>query len=179
MLAEALGARSPGRRDSEEDRSQGDLREARLACAATVCHMRRRSDPAQLEVEVARIEVLDLGSLRAEWARLFGPAPSLRSVEILSRLIAWRLQAEADPETVQALNDRLAGVRPQGRSGVLHPGDRVFRVWQGVRHEVLVLEDGKLAYDEAEFDSLSAVARAITGARWNGPRFFGLRQEAV
>ena len=133
----------------------------------------------QLEVELARVEVLDLEGLRAAWARLFGPPPPLRSVEILSRLIAWRLQAEADPETVQALKDQLAGVRPQRRNGVLHPGDRVFRIWQGVRHEVLVLEDGKLAYGEAEFDSLSAVARAITGARWNGPRFFGLRQEAA
>ena len=131
-----------------------------------------------LETEVARIGGLDLEGLRSEWARLFGPPPKLRSVEMLSRLIAWRLQAEADPETVQALKDQLAGVRAARRSGVLHPGDRVFRVWQGVRHEVLVLEDGKLAYENETFDSLSAAARAITGARWNGPRFFGLREAA-
>jgi hypothetical protein len=57
---------------------------------------------------------------------------------------------------------------------VLKPGTRLLREWQGVTHEVIVLEDGVL-FRGKRHRSLSEVARAITGSRWSGPRFFGLR----
>jgi hypothetical protein len=128
---------------------------------------------------LARLERLDLEGLRGEWARLFGPAPKLRSVELLRRLIAWRLEAEADPTLVEQLRARLGhpGVKTASSSSILRSGDVVFREWQGIRHEVSVREDGKVEHDGRVYDSLSAVARAITGVRWNGPRFFGLRTE--
>ena len=50
-----------------------------------------------------------------------------------------------------------------------------MREWKGETHEVEVLADGRVLHRDETYDSLSAVARAITGARWNGPRFFGLR----
>ena len=65
----------------------------------------------------------------------------------------------------------------QGRSnptpGVLKTGTRLYRSWQGVTHEVLVLEQGYSRKGKT-YASLSEVARAITGTRWSGPRFFGI-----
>ena len=58
------------------------------------------------------------------------------------------------------------------------PGTRLARDYAGKRHEVVMLEEGVL-YDGETYGSLSEVARAITGQRWNGPRFFGLRRENV
>ena len=117
---------------------------------------------------------MTLEELRSEWRRLYGPAPKLRSIDLLRRLIAWRLQAEADPQAVEELRARLAEDTPKA-SRVLQPGARVMREWKGVAHEAEVLGGGKVLYDDEVYDSLSAVARAITGVRWNGPRFFGLR----
>jgi hypothetical protein len=57
----------------------------------------------------------------------------------------------------------------------LTPGTRLTREWQGVRHEVVVEPDGRFRHREELHRSLSQVARKITGSRWNGPRFFGLR----
>jgi hypothetical protein len=59
----------------------------------------------------------------------------------------------------------------------IKPGTRLLREWQGTVHEVLVLERG-VAYQGKTWPSLSAVAREITGARWSGPRFFGLNGKA-
>jgi len=57
-------------------------------------------------------------------------------------------------------------------------GMRLAREWAGKRHEVVVIESG-VVYEGVTYGSLSAVARHITGMNWNGPRFFGLRQENV
>lgn len=128
--------------------------------------------------EVRALERLDLDGLRAEWRRRVGPPPALKSPDLLRRLLAWRIQAEAlgglDAETRRRLRRRSNAAR--GPS--LNAGARIAREWKGVRHDVEVVDDG-FVYDGARYDSLSEIARVITGTRWNGPRFFGLRQEAV
>lgn len=130
---------------------------------------------ARISAEVAALEGLDLEGLRTEWRRRLGPPPALRSVELLRLQLAWRIQAAAfgglDAKT------RLMLRRPAiMRAGSLcQPGDRLVREWEGVRHEVTATDEGFI-HAGRTFDSLSAVARAITGVRWNGPRFFGLRQ---
>lgn len=125
--------------------------------------------------EVRALERLDLHDLREEWRKRYGEPPKMRSKELLARLLAWRIQADAfgglDAATVRLLNsDRVLPRRP-----VLSPGTRLAREWQGRRHEVDVLEKG-FRYDGSDYRSLSEVARAITGTRWNGLRFFGLRE---
>ena len=62
---------------------------------------------------------------------------------------------------------------------MLTPGALLSREWKGVRHEVTVAPDGQLHWEGGKYRSLSEVARAITGVRWNGPRFFGLREEGA
>ena len=126
--------------------------------------------------EVRALEALDLHGLRGEWRTRYGEPPKMRSKELLARLLAWRIQADAfgglDATTIRLLkSDRLPAPKP-----MLEPGARLAREWQGRRHEVDVLEKG-FRYDGSDYRSLSEVARAITGTRWNGLRFFGLRDQ--
>lgn len=129
----------------------------------------------RVSADVAALEALDLEGLRAEWRRRLGPPPKLRSTELLRLQLAWRIQAAAfgglDAQTRRLLRRPI----PKTAQPLCRPGDRLIREWDGIRHEVIVTDDG-FVYREQTFDSLSAVARAVTGVRWNGPRFFGLRQ---
>ena len=121
---------------------------------------------------------LDLDGLRAVWRDHYGAPPSLRSVELLRLLLAWRLQAEAlgglDGETRRQLG-RRGPVRMQGLE--LGIGAKFRREWRGRIVEVVVEADG-FSWNGRTYPSLSAAATAIAGSRWNGPRFFGLRQQA-
>ena len=130
---------------------------------------------SDLADEVRRLADLGLEGLRAEWRRRYGTPPALRSASLLRRNLAWRMQAERFgglPEETRKLllQKRSPPVGPGPR-----PGARLAREWRGVRHEVEILEGG-VRYAGETYESLSQVARHITGTRWNGPRFFGLRE---
>jgi Protein of unknown function (DUF2924) len=77
------------------------------------------------------------------------------------------------PPPLRARLDRIAAGEERRASPTLQPGARLLREWNGTTHVVDVLPDGFL-WNGASHRSLSAIARAITGARWSGPRFFGL-----
>ena len=131
---------------------------------------------AQIADEVRALALLDLAGLREEWRRRYGAPPSTRSVYLIARLLAWRVQADAlgglDEPTIRLLYGNRPAPPPPV---VLAPGTRLAREWRGVRHEVTV-SDGGVRYQGVVYRSLSEVARLITGTRWNGLRFFGLRQ---
>lgn len=130
---------------------------------------------AMASAAVAAIADMDLRGLRAEWERLYGAAPRHRSTDLLRRVLAWRVQADLlggfDAVTLRLLSSDRAGLnlKPQ-------PGMRLAREWAGKRHEVVVIQRG-VVYEGVTYGSLSEVAGHITGMHWNGPRFFGLRQE--
>ena len=130
---------------------------------------------AELAAALDRIAGLDLAGLRSEWGRRYGVPPPLRSVALLALTLAWRNQADArggiGGETRRALA-RKGRARAEGLE--LGIGARLTRQWQGHTHEVLV-EPGGFCWEGRHYRSLSAVATAIAGSRWNGPRFFGLR----
>ncbi len=125
------------------------------------------------------LDELGLEDLRTRWRERFGEPPALRSPELLALMLAWRIQVGADSGLDR--DARLALRRPPAKRGGLQPvpGARLVREWQGRTHEVVVMSDGGFLYRGDRFGSLSEVARAITGVRWNGPRFFGLRREAL
>ena len=135
--------------------------------------MSRSSPIDPITQTVRQLETLDLEGVREAWRSRFGAPPKLRSVELMKRQLAWRIQAEAygglDHQTRRKL--RSSG---SNRERGLAPGIRVVREWQGVRHEVTATPTG-FSYQGEHYESLSVIARAITGSRWNGPRFFGLR----
>jgi hypothetical protein len=122
--------------------------------------------------------------LKRQWRSLYLSEPPLRvSRELLIRAVAYRIQEEAfgglKPSTRKLL-ERLASDARRGRPLKIAPaapasaGTVLMRDWQGATHEVRVLDRGVL-YKRKRYRSLSEVARLITGSRWSGPLFFGLR----
>jgi hypothetical protein len=147
---------------------------------------RGQPDRKAIDVEIARLRDLDVGALRARWHTVFGRrAPAHLPRHLLFRILAYRFQADhlgdLDPES-QRLLDRSespekAGQRAVARSSVdVRPGTVLGREWNGQMQRVTVLENG-FAWKGKIYPSLSKVALAITGTRWNGPRFFGLRDK--
>lgn len=139
--------------------------------------MRRASTEPMTEAEIEALAGLDLAALRSLWEERIGLAPKLRSPELLRHLLAWHLQVEAFGDLDRETRRRLAArgpVEAEGRQFGI--GAILRRDWQGRRVEVVVETDG-FRWEGQLFPSLSAVARAATGTRWNGPRFFGLRTE--
>ena len=134
-----------------------------------------QSDTQQL---VHEIEAMDLEELRGFWRRHYGAPLTLRSEPIMRMLLAWRVQALAygaiDAGTRKALA-RTGAPQPEGRQ--LGVGAILTRNWKGQKIEVMVEEKG-FRWEDDLYPSLSAAATAIAGSRWNGPRFFGLRDAA-
>ncbi len=126
---------------------------------------------------ITELDALSSDALRQRWRSLVGsPAPKV-SPKMLRLALAWEIQARASVglarTTSQAL-DQLG--RGQTRTQAATPGMRLVREWQGRVHVVTVGEDQVIRWDEREWRSLSEVARAITGTRWSGPAFFGLKK---
>jgi len=137
----------------------------------------------QIERILEELALLRLPELCVRWTREFREPPlATRSPEWLRHLLAWRLQEAADggiPAKTRKQFARLAkafekdgGFTPAADLE-LTPGTVISREWKGVRHQVRVLPEG-FEYAELRYRSLSEVARAITGTRWSGPRFFGM-----
>lgn len=128
-----------------------------------------------VDAQVEALERLDLNGLRALWRRQYGSPPPLRSVELMRHLLAWRIQAAAHGGLDRTTRRRLVGSGRVLAEGLeLGIGAVLRRDWKGQRVEVVV-EDNGFRWNNRTYRSHSAVATAIAGSRWNGPRFFGLR----
>ena len=130
---------------------------------------------------VAEIEAMDRAALIAAWAQVFGtPIPKRLSSPFLRRFLGFELQARESgglPKGFLAKLKKAARDDPGVASPALKPGGRLIREWNGVTHVVDVV-DGGFLWNGQRYTSLSPIARAITGARWSGPRFFGLKRSA-
>jgi len=136
--------------------------------------------------EITRLRALDVVALRQRWAALFGddPSPNLGRT-VLIRAIAYRLQertvAGLKPSTRRFLDRIAAGGSKETHQGFPKQrpsaGTVLIREWRGASHRVTVL-DTDVVYRGRRYKSLSEVARAITGSRWSGPLFFGLKGRA-
>jgi hypothetical protein len=129
--------------------------------------------------EIAALATLSAPALRARWATTFGrPAPRRLSRQVLLRALAWQLQAARFGGLSASGRRRLAdggrAEQPARVVATLTPGTTLLRDWQGETHRVEVLADGFL-WRGQRYRSLSVIATRITGTRWSGPRFFGLR----
>jgi hypothetical protein len=151
------------------------------------------SNRRQIDVEIARLRDLDLKRLRSSWQTIFRKPPTATLPRhLLFAMIAYRLQAEVfgdlDAETLRLLKQidvapsktaitSLTKILAQ-RQREVSPGTILVREWNGQAHRVMVVEQG-FAWQGATYDSLSKIAQAITGTKWNGPRFFGLRDKST
>lgn len=139
-------------------------------------------------LDIAGLEEIDLDELRRRWTSVYGVEPLPRlSRELMARALAYCLQERARGGVSKKVWRKLEQIArgPSNRGGAgggttSHPqaGTRLMREWQGKLHEVVVLEDGFL-WNGGTYPSLSEIARLITGTRWSGPRFFGLRHREV
>jgi hypothetical protein len=133
------------------------------------------------KISMPELEAMDRAALAALWPELFQrPAPPGLSRSFLRRFIAYEIQARQHGGLSAQHRKQLAQEDTQvrkRRGSVLKPGGRLLREWNGVTHVVDVVEGGFL-WQGRRHRSLSAIARAITGAHWSGPRFFGLQGRA-
>ena len=137
---------------------------------------------SDLTTQIAALTGCSLAQLRVLWEERFGAPPPLRSRDLMCRTLAERLQEAAfggDLALEKRLRAEVARLRPGQKPalarGRFRPGSVLEKEWQGARHYVEVLVEG-YRWQGRTYDSLSSIARAITGVRWNGPRFFGLRE---
>jgi hypothetical protein len=143
-------------------------------------------DPA-VEAELDRLPTKPIADLRRRYRELFRTEPPKAfGPDLLRRSIAHRIQEKAYgglSVTTRRLLDQLvkaALAKPNGRLQLprrIKPGSELVRAWKGRSYRVMVMADG-FAYDGKAFASLSEIASEITGTRWNGPRFFGLRSSS-
>ncbi len=147
-------------------------------------------DKAAFDVAKAlvRLSEVTIFELRGEWRRLHRMPPPMRlSRDLLIRGIIYQLQERAygglskaaARKLEQAAADSLSRCAAKPAPPIsLRPGTRLVREWHGVTHTALIHADG-IEWRGQRYRSLSLVARKITGARWSGPRFFGLRQRPL
>ncbi len=145
--------------------------------------LRAVADPA-VAAELDRLPTMPIADLRKRYRELFRTEPPKAfGPDLLRRSIAHRIQEQAYgglSASARRLLDQLvkaALAKPNGRLELprrIKSGSELVRTWKGKTYRVMVLADG-FAYDGETFASLSEIASEITGTRWNGPRFFGLR----
>jgi len=145
------------------------------------------ADPA-VEAELDRLPAMPIAALRQRYAELFrAEPPKAFGPDLLRRSIAYRIQEKAygglSSEHQRLLRElvKAAGAKRGGRLQLprrIKPGSELVRTWNGRTYRVVVLAEG-FAYEGRTFPNLSEIASLITGVRWNGPRFFGLRTKAA
>ena len=145
------------------------------------------ADGNDIERKLAALSALSIKHLKDRWRSVYGKEPPPRiHRDLLTRALAYQLQERAlgglKPSTRRLLDrigenhssSQLTRVAAHRKT---QPGTVLIREWQGTSHRVTVREDG-VVYRGQPYQSLSEVARVITGARWSGPLFFGLKQRA-
>jgi hypothetical protein len=160
----------------------GDIELTASVPAAPADHSRAARE---LGERLGALADMGYSELRVEWRRLYRAHPPKKmSRDLLELGVAWKLQEKALGGVGASVKRRIAdlaqtmatrGDLVKARAVTLRPGARLVQVWHGETHEIVVLEDGYRWRGE-HWRSLSAIARAITGTQWSGPRFFGLNR---
>lgn len=143
------------------------------------------ADPA-VEDELDRLATMPIAKLRVRYRELFRTdPPKAFGPDLLRRTIAHRIQEKAYgglSRSARRLLDQMIkafAAKPNGKIVVprrIKPGSVLVRVWKAKSHRVTVLAEG-FVYEGVTYSNLSEIAGLITGTRWNGPRFFGLRSK--
>ena len=147
---------------------------------------RPQRDAVSLSYRLTELEGLSAAELRSRLQEAFSRRPPKHmSRDLLLRAQAYHLQEQAEGGLSKAALKRLAYLarsgtdQPPPLAGLrLKPGTCLVREWRGEVHHVTVLDDG-FDYRGVRYGSLSQIARIVTGTRWSGPLFFGLRKRAA
>jgi hypothetical protein len=140
-----------------------------------------------LEREIAALPKMNIDQLQAKWRqRLKEPVPMHVRKQLFVPILAYKLQEQAygglKPEIRRQIEKIAVAYRrdPKGAPRLdiaqsIKPGTRLLRHWNGQTHYVTVIEQG-FEYEGERYKSLSVIARKITGTRWSGPAFFGVKE---
>lgn len=139
-----------------------------------------------IEAELVPLDNLGLAELRGLWVERLGKPPLIASTEVTRRWLAWEIQAKRlggfDAATRRQLRHLVRSKKPACANvpseTAQKPGMILVREWAGIVHRVTILEDGFL-WNSRTWKSLSEIANRITGTRWSGPRFFGLKRGGI
>jgi hypothetical protein len=134
-------------------------------------------------MDLAALATMSPAQLRAEWHVQFRTVAPPIGPDLMRRAIAWKRQTRVHGDLPTSARKAIEAALSQLEKGgsvdpsALHlkTGTRLVRRWKGKPYHVLVLEDG-FEHEGRRYQSLSQIARAITGAHWSGPRFFGLNK---
>lgn len=135
---------------------------------------------ASLGEQLAELSEMSLDQLRQRCSERTDKSVPKVSAGLLRLALAWDLQATAHgglPRKIQQQLEQAASGKTSTRDA--SPGMRLVREWNGTVHVVTIDEDGTIHWNEQVWNSLSQVARAITGTRWSGPAFFGLKTKVA
>lgn len=140
-----------------------------------------------MALKLERLKQLSPDDLRSEWRRYYRSEPPLRiGRDLMTRAVAHMMQEQAFGGLKGPVKRKLKSLMKAIGSGkqtsvtgaaVLKPGMRLMREWRGRRYDVLILDNG-FEFKGRTYQSLSAIAKKITGTHWSGPRFFGLKRPA-
>ena len=135
---------------------------------------------AKLDEQLREIADMSRTNLQRRWARITGrPVPRL-STAMLRLALGYEIQAKARGGLSRRNSQQLEETGdPRSRAMPLTPGMRLVREWHGTVHVVTVGENGAIEWNGRHWKSLSEIARTITGTRWSGPAFFGLKQRKI
>jgi hypothetical protein len=143
-----------------------------------------RQSKEEVEAEIALLGGLSLAALKARWLELKGtPLPKFMRRGLMAKAVAHAIRESAfgglDPATQKTLEQAIRQIVPSGQkpapaANKIKAGTRLLREWRGRVHEVTVAADG-FVWNGKRHRSLSEIARLITGTRWNGWVFFGLK----
>jgi len=135
-------------------------------------------DSHELDAELALLPQLTCPQLRQRWVEVTGmPAPRVKHA-LLRMALAFELRASVYGGLSRRTGERLAQ-KSSAQAASRDRTTKLVREWKGILHTVLVTEDGTVQWNGKTWGSLSEVSRAITGTRWSGPAFFGLRKRSA
>jgi hypothetical protein len=145
------------------------------------------SFPPSVVSQIAQLPELPMTEIKALWKRLFGTETPNYNRQFLERRIAYKLQLiefrKTDRNLLESNERRIKTLIETGKLRSREqdfrplPGSVLIRIYQDIEHRVVVEADGQYEYEGSRYASLSAIAREITGTRWSGPLFFGIKQK--
>ena len=128
-----------------------------------------------LEAELTALESMPLADLRSVWTKAVRTTPPKVSAGLLRLALAHHLQSTVLGGVTKAMERRLHELAGGNAAMRINPGTRFVREWRGKVHVVTMSDDGRYRWQDRDWNSLSKIARTITGTRWSGPAFFGTR----
>ena len=134
-------------------------------------------NPVDLDAQLALLEFMPRAELRAAWKGEHRVTPPNVSAGLLRLALAHHLQSKVMGGVTKAMERKLQEIADGSASERVTAGTRFVREWRGTIHVVTTTEDGRYRWRGKDWNSLSMIAREITGTQWSGPAFFGTRPQ--